>query len=71
MLRGRGLFKEAIDTMEDNLADMHKDCLLNAYIEILYAAEEGGYRSKIGEYLPKLAILEPDLPIVVRLQQKN
>jgi hypothetical protein len=50
-LRGQGRFKEAIATIEAKLDQMDETCLENAYPEIIYAAEEGGFSEVARRYV--------------------
>lgn len=63
-LRGEGRVSEAIDALEPRLAEMHPDYLLNAHLEIIYAAREAGDRKKAVEHAIKLQAIDPDIPIV-------
>jgi hypothetical protein len=63
-LRGQGKFQQAIDLVESKLAELHEDCLVNAYMEIIYAAQEGKLPEVAQKYAKLLAAIDPDIPTV-------
>jgi len=66
-LRGQLRFGEAIDLLERRLPEMVLDCYLNTYMEIIYAAQEGGFAGKALEYATRAARIDPDIPTVKRI----
>jgi hypothetical protein len=70
-LRGQGKFQEAMGSVESNLGALHADCLTNAYLEIIYAAEEGGFPETAKKYAELLAAIDPDIPVVKEILDKK
>jgi hypothetical protein len=63
-LRGQGLFDKAIATVQAKLNDMGKDCFENAYLEIIWAAQEGNCPEIAKEYALRLQKIDPNVPSV-------
>ena len=61
-LRGLGQFNEAITTVKASLSDMDEECFENAYLEIIYAAKEGGRPEIAMEFALRLQKIDPDIP---------
>ena len=70
-LRGQGNFQQAIDLVESKLPQLHQDCLENAYLELIYAAQEGGIPEVAQGYAKLLAAIDPDIPAVKKVLGKN
>jgi hypothetical protein len=70
-LRGRGNFQQAIELVESNLHKLHHDCLENAYLELIYAAREGGLPEVAHRYAKLLAGIDPNIPIVKKVLGEN
>lgn len=66
-LRGAGRFLDAINLIEKKLSEMTEDCLQNAYLEIIYAAQEGQFSEKAIEYAKKLRDIDPNIPTVKKI----
>lgn len=61
-LRGRGKFKDALALIESNLPNLAPACLLNAGLEALYAAREGGMREAAVKWARELSKIDPEIP---------
>lgn len=66
-LRGEGRFEDAIELVEGRLNEMAPDCHVNAYLEIIYAAQEGGLGEKALQYATKVANIDPNIPSVKKI----
>jgi hypothetical protein len=64
--RGQGRFGEAIALVEDHIAKGPTDLelLTNLYLEVFYAAREGGDHGRVRSYAHLLNKREPGLPSV-------
>jgi hypothetical protein len=60
-LRRERKYREAIDLIEKNLNRIEDDSMLNAFKEIVRAAEDGGLSDYVKKYMPllKAKINEP------------
>jgi hypothetical protein len=70
-LRGSGRFTEAIQLVEDKLGELHPDCRENAYLEIIYAAQEGQLPDTAKRYATLLAAIDPDMPTVKKILESS
>lgn len=67
VLRGRGRFDEAIALVEPQLGSMEQAAQEVALLQLLYAANEAGYRDKTIHFAQELAKLEPEIPSVKKV----
>jgi hypothetical protein len=70
-LRGKGNFQQAIDLVESKLPHLHQGCLQNAYLELIYAAQEGRLPEVAQRYAERLAAIDPDIPAVKKVLGRN
>ncbi|MBC8402659.1 MAG: hypothetical protein H8E14_14325 [Candidatus Marinimicrobia bacterium] len=68
-LRAEHKYIAAIFLIEELLSEMESDCLLNAYLEIIYAAIEFGDEEKLKQYIPKLRAIDSEIPVVKKYNQ--
>lgn len=63
-LRGQGKFDEAIEIIEENIAVIDDDIMINALLEAFRAAEEKGDLELTRKYALLIAQVDPDVPSV-------
>jgi hypothetical protein len=68
-LRGQRHFAEAIGVIVEHLPELSTDCLLNAYLAIIQAAEEGGvsYIEAARECARRRREIDPNIPAVRKI----
>ena len=66
-LRAQGNFQQSIESVEAKLGELHADCRENAYLEIIYAANEGKLPEIAQKYAKLLAAIDPNIPIVKKV----
>lgn len=57
--------------VESKFPELENDCYLNAYKEIFSAYVELGDQSIATEYVKKLYLIEPELPLIQSYVKKN
>ena len=70
-LRAQARFQQAIELVESNLPTLDDDCLENSYLELIYAAREGGRPEVAQKYARLLAAIDPDIPGVKQVLGEN
>jgi hypothetical protein len=67
VLQGKGLFSEAIALVEPRLEDMEQAAKEVSLLQLIYAANEGGYKDRCLHFAQELAKLDPELPSVKKV----
>ena len=67
VLRGRGLFSEAIALVEPRLEEMDQAAKEISLLQLIYAANEGGYKDRCLNFAQDLAKLAPEIPTVKKV----
>lgn len=66
-LRGKGRFSDAIGLIESKLDDFEPECMINALIELILAAEEAGFQETAVKYAKMVLKYEPELPTALKI----
>jgi len=70
-LRAQERFQEAIELVEGSLPELDEDCLVNAYLELIYAGRDGGQLQVAKKYARLLATIDPNIPAVRQVLAEN
>lgn len=67
VFRGKGLFSEAIALVEPHIDDMEQEAKVVSLLQLIYAANEGGYKDRCLHFAQELAKLDPEVPSVKKV----
>jgi tetratricopeptide (TPR) repeat protein len=70
-LRGQGRYREAIKVIKDRVEEFNEMFLLAALLEMMYAADEAGFRNEAVGYAQQILDLDPNVPSVKRVLDRR